>query len=218
MNNYGYPEPEQNRYRRFYSFTTNSQDDFLKNAFSTNVSSNSSRKSEYTNKYTRKLINLEEIAKGNDNNTTIMIRNIPIKYTDEMLQKELGLFENKYDCLYLPFDAEKNGNKGYAFINFVHPLHILLFYEIFNGKTWNLFESKKICELNLANFQGINEIKRHAKNYRGNKRPIFVLVNGDSKNSNIEVPDKYLNTVLGCYPHMNYIEKKATHTFIIRSF
>ena len=58
-----------------------------------------------------------------------MIRNIPIKYTDKMLQKEIEEFNEKYDCLYMPYDYEKGGNKGYAFINFIHPLHILMFFE-----------------------------------------------------------------------------------------
>lgn len=102
-----------------------------------------------------------------------MIRNIPIKYSDEMLLMELDEFKGKFDCLYLPYDYQKNGNRGYAFINFVHPYHILLFYEKFEGKTWNFYESKKICELNAAKFQGIREIKRHAKNYKGQKKPSF---------------------------------------------
>ena len=57
-----------------------------------------------------------------------MIRNIPIKYTDKMLIKELEGFDGKFDCLYMPYDFEKGGNKGYAVINFIHPLHILLFH------------------------------------------------------------------------------------------
>lgn len=105
-----------------------------------------------------------------------MIRNIPIKYTDEMLLKELEEFKDKFDCLYLPYDFDKNGNKGYAFINFGSSFHILLFYEKFEGKTWNFFESKKICELNFAKFQGIYEIKRHARNYTGQKKPNFFKI------------------------------------------
>ena len=34
-----------------------------------------------------------------------------------------------------------------AFINLTNPYHVLLFYEFFNNKSWNYFESKKICEL-----------------------------------------------------------------------
>ena len=105
-----------------------------------------------------------------------MIRNIPIKYTDDMLIKELEEFKGKYDCLYLPFDYTKNGNRGYAFINFIHPLHILSFYEKFERKTWSFIESRKISELNSANYQGIAEIKKHARNYNHQKKPLFLPV------------------------------------------
>jgi len=115
-----------------------------------------------------------------------MIRNIPIKYTDHLLMEELEEFRGKFDCLYLPYDYGKDGNKGYAFINFIHPLHILSFYEKFEMKTWNYFESKKICELNAAKFQGINEIKKHARNYKGQKKPqFFIILN---KLANLEIP------------------------------
>lgn len=102
-----------------------------------------------------------------------------------MLLKELEEFKGKYDCLYLPFDFEKFGNRGYAFINFVHPMHIVLFYEKFERKSWNYFESKKICELNAANYQGIAAIKGHAKNYK-QKRPLFFFMMNN--NSSLEIP------------------------------
>ena len=94
-----------------------------------------------------------------------MIRNIPIKYTDEILNDTFKDFHGKYDCLYMPFDYEKNGNKGYAFINFVNPLHILLFYEKFNGKKWMHFESNKICELNKSGGNFSINILNEEKNF-----------------------------------------------------
>ena len=115
----------------------------------------------------------------------MMIRNIPIKYTDKDLIEELEELSGKFDCVYLPYDYKKNGNRGYAFINFVHPLHILLFYKIFQDKDWLKYESKKICKLDAANYQGINEIKRHARNYK-EKKPIFI----DLRNyiANLQIP------------------------------
>lgn len=114
-----------------------------------------------------------------------MIRNIPIRYTDQTLLDELEEFKGKFDCLYLPYDYEKNGNRGYAFINFTHSLHILLFYEKFEGKSWNFFDSKKRVELNRAKFEGISEIKRHARNYK-EKKPIFFLIK--DMFCNLEIP------------------------------
>ena len=168
------------------------------------------------NKGEKQFINLENVSNGKDTRTTVMIRNIPIKYSDKMLLKELEEFNGKFDCVYMPYDFEKSGNKGYAFINFIHPLHILLFHDKFQNKKWIYCESKKICELNSANFQGINEIQKHAKNYKGLKKPIFF--NGLDKFHNIEVPIKYLDTIKVNYPKMNYVENKNLGIFVIKSF
>jgi len=144
-----------------------------------------------------------------------MIRNIPIKYTDQILTNALNEFNGKYDCLYMPYDYEKNGNKGYAFINFVNPLHILYFYEKFNGKKWVHFESSKICELNVAHFQGINEIQKHAKNYKGQKKPNYYSIN---ENENMIIPLKYLSKLQKRFPRMKYVENKGQNTFTVKSF
>ena len=149
-----------------------------------------------------------------------MIRNIPIKYSDEQLKEALDEFKGKYNCLYLPFDFEKNGNKGYAFINFVNPLHILYFYEKFNGRKWLYYESPKICELNVAHFQGINEIKKHAKNYKGMKKPTFYIGDNYQKeiNNNMIIPSKYLAKLKQRFPKMNYTENKSKKIIIVKSF
>ena len=78
------------------------------------------------------------------------------------------------------------------------------------------FESKKICELNFANFQGINEIKKHARNYKGLKKPTFFIITDDLK-TNIEVPEKFLNDIKENYPKMKYIEKKQSQTILIKT-
>ena len=167
----------------------------------------------------KQIINLEDIARGKEKRTTVMIRNVPIKYTIKVLEKELEYFYGKYDCLYIPFDYENGGNKGYAFLNLINPYHVLLFYEFFQGKSWSFFESKKICELNFANFQGINEIKKHAKNYKGSKQPTFYSnVNYANNNKNIEVPKKYLYLILEKNPNLKYYENKQLNTIIINSF
>lgn len=55
----------------------------------------------------KNLLNLDDIVSGKDTRTTVMIRNIPIKYTDANLIEALKEFKGKYDCLYMPFDYEK---------------------------------------------------------------------------------------------------------------
>ena len=163
----------------------------------------------------KQILNLDDIVTGKDTRTTVMIRNIPIKYTDQILTNALNEFNGKYDCLYMPYDYEKNGNKGYAFINFVNPLHILYFYEKFNGKKWIHFESSKICELNVAHFQGINEIQKHAKNYKGQKKPNYYSID---ENENMIIPLKYLYKLQKRFPKMKYVENKGQNTFVVKSF
>ena len=164
----------------------------------------------------KQVLNLDDIVTGKDTRTTVMIRNIPIKYTDEILIEELDEFNGKYDCLYMPYDYEKNGNKGYAFINFINPLHILHFYEKFNGKKWIHFESNKICELNCAHFQGINEIQKHAKNYKGQKKPNYY--SRSENNENMIIPSKYLLKLKKRFPKMQYSENKIKKVIVVKSF
>ncbi len=188
----------------------NYQNNKMKTGFNKNMNiGNNTTKGQ---KGEKQFLNLDNIASGKDIRTTIMIRNIPIKYTDEILNEAFHDFHGKYDCLYMPYDYEKNGNKGYAFINFVNPLHILLFYEKFNGKKWMHFESSKICELNMAHFQGVNEIQKHAKNFKGLKK-----VSYNSINENIIIPIKYFSKIKSRFPNMKY-ENRNKKEFLVKSF
>ena len=217
--------------RHIYTNDFNSNEKLFNNnkqLFSLNLSYQKQNKSEYNNKFNNNNfgsksknipINLDNIALGKETRTTVMIKNIPIKYDTKVLLKELEHFDGKFNCLYMPYDYSKNGNKGYAFLNFVNPLHILLFYEWFHGKSWLFFESKKICDLYYANYQGIEEIKNHAKNYKGSKKPLF-FIDTDEENINniIEIPIKYLNLFLKANPKMKFQEIKLKNTFIVKSF
>ena len=208
--------------RHIYSSNFNSNELVFKQPFSLNTSfyyinNKNNLFSSNSEPKEKQIINLDDIALGIEKRTTVMIRNVPIKYTVEVLEKELDYFNGKFDCLYMPFDYENGGNKGYAFLNLVNPYHVLLFYEVFQGKCWSFFESKKICELNFANFQGINEIKKHAKNYKGTKKPTFYI-NTNISNSSIEIPKKYLYLILEKNPNLNYYENKMLNTIIINSF
>ena len=80
-------------------------------------------------------INLELVKSGEDKRTTIMIKNIPNKYTQKMLLKEVNKeFKEWFDVLYLPIDFETMANSGYAFINFLNYKDIEMFYERFDDK------------------------------------------------------------------------------------
>ena len=78
----------------------------------------------------KRIILLEE-----ETRTTIMIRNIPNKYTQQKLLETLDSEgqQGRYDFLYLPMDQKNNCNVGYAFINFISPLYIVDLHKRFFG-------------------------------------------------------------------------------------
>ena len=231
-NNFYFPfagdvTPINNRHIYTSSFKSNENLFTQRQPFSLNANSYKT-KTEYNNKFSRnnfgfkvekQIINLENVALGIETRTTVMIRNIPIKYSTIELEKELEPFEGKYNCLYMPYDYENEGNRGYAFLNLTKPLHMLLLYDFFYNKSWIFYESKKVCELNYANFQGVEEIKKHAKYYKGSKKPVFFICTKDDYiNNTIEIPLKYLNLLLKANPNMKYHELNYKYTFIIDSF
>ena len=231
-NNFYFPfagdvTPINNRHIYTSSFKSNENLFTQRQPFSLNANSYKT-KTEYHNKFSRnnfgfkvekQIINLENVALGIETRTTVMIRNIPIKYSTIELEKELEPFEGKYNCLYMPYDYENEGNRGYAFLNLTKPLHMLLLYDFFYNKSWIFYESKKVCELNYANFQGVEEIKKHAKYYKGSKKPVFFICTKDDYiNNTIEIPLKYLNLLLKANPKMKYHELNYKYTFIIDSF
>ena len=118
-------------------------------------------KKKFKDKIEQKLfiINLDNIINGTDERTTVMIRHIPNKYTSQTLLEELNtICKNKYDFFYLPIDNDNDCNLGYAFINFINPLHIVHFYHIFKARKWRLYKSNKECDLTFAKFQGKSEL------------------------------------------------------------
>ncbi|URE08616.1 RNA recognition motif 2 [Musa troglodytarum] len=107
-------------------------------------------------------LDLDKITKGEDSRTTIMIKNIPNKYTSKMILAEIdATHKGTYDFFYLPIDLKEKCNVGYAFINMLSPVHILNFYQAFNGKKWEKFNSEKIISLAYARIQGRAALVAH---------------------------------------------------------
>lgn len=66
-----------------------------------------------------------------------MMRNIPNQYTKEKLQSEINeTHEGTYEQLHLPMDGTSKLNKGYGFMDFLHPLFFIDFYQTYNGCSW----------------------------------------------------------------------------------
>ncbi|KAL4169046.1 hypothetical protein KRP22_009975 [Phytophthora ramorum] len=98
---------------------------------------------------------IEKVASGEDRRTTLMIRNIPNKYTQQMLLAEINRnHRGNYDFFYLPIDFKNKCNMGYAFINFIDAAHIEAFHNEFDGQKWTNFNSEKVCAISYARLQG----------------------------------------------------------------
>ncbi|XP_058788250.1 protein MEI2-like 2 isoform X2 [Vicia villosa] len=110
-------------------------------------------------------LDLDKIISGEDTRTTLMIKNIPNKYTSKMLLAAIDEnHQGTYDFLYLPIDFKNKCNVGYAFINMVSPSHIVAFYKAFNGKKWEKFNSEKVASLAYARIQGKAALVMHFQN------------------------------------------------------
>ncbi|XP_074328638.1 protein MEI2-like 5 [Apium graveolens] len=110
-------------------------------------------------------LDLEKILNGEDTRTTLMIKNIPNKYTSKMLLAAIDDSHScTYDFFYLPIDFKNKCNVGYAFINMLSPAHIVPFYQAFNGKKWEKFNSEKVAFLAYARIQGKAALAAHFQN------------------------------------------------------
>ncbi|MED6107978.1 hypothetical protein PIB30_019205 [Stylosanthes scabra] len=107
-------------------------------------------------------LDLKKIDSGEDTRTTLLIKNIPNKYTPKMVLAEIDEIQRgAYDFLYLPVDFKNKCNVGYAFINMVSPSHIIPFYMAFNGKKWEKFNSEKVASLAYTRIQGKAALVSH---------------------------------------------------------
>jgi len=97
------------------------------------------------------------VKRGIDKRTSLMVRNIPNKYTQQMLLAEFtqdGHGSHVIDFFYLPIDFKNKCNRGYAFVNFTNYIDMISFHEQYNGKSWKIFNSDKICNITYARIQG----------------------------------------------------------------
>jgi len=94
----------------------------------------------------------EARANKPDAHTTVMMRNVPISYSREMLLQLLDQqgFAEQYDFVYLPFDFLTQGNVGYAFINLVSAEQAARFWHIFQGFSDWAVKSRKVCSLSWS--------------------------------------------------------------------
>lgn len=93
---------------------------------------------------------------GNSGATTLMVRNIPVRYTQEMLLKEWPNGGN-YDFLYLPICIKKKCNTSFAFINFISPEAAREFADRWHHERLLFFSARKPLDISLADLQGLEK-------------------------------------------------------------
>jgi len=100
--------------------------------------------------------------------TTIMIRNIPNRYTQRELIKEvesLG-FAGTFDFLYIPMDKATLCNVGYAFVNFIDAADAARCQQTFEGYAFKKHRKArgKVATVSIAHIQGLEANARHYEN------------------------------------------------------
>lgn len=137
-------------------------------------------------------LDIDRIVRGEDKRTTLMIKNIPNKYTSKMLLAAIDeRHKGTYDFIYLPIDFKNKCNVGYAFINMTDPSLIVPFYQTFNGKKWEKFNSEKVASLAYARIQGKAALIAHFQNsslMNEDKRCRPILFHTDGPNAGDQVP------------------------------
>lgn len=115
--------------------------------------------------------------------TTVMVRNVPGKYTQRKFMREINGagFLGRYDFIYLPMDARRRSNRGFAFLNLESPSTAELFHRVFHGERMRHFAAEKALEVVPADIQGFDANAEHymsAKAVRRSRdsctRPMFL--------------------------------------------
>jgi hypothetical protein len=136
-------------------------------ASTTNNSKRSSVQVKQDESHEHLLLDIESVKRGSDTRTSLMVRNIPNKYTQSMLLSEFqesGHGPGTIDFFYLPIDFRNKCNRGYAFINFWDYRDIVSFFNTYDGKSWKIFKSEKICCITYARIQGKDGIMKRFQN------------------------------------------------------
>jgi len=148
------------------------------------------------------MLDIEAVETGQDARTSLMVRNIPNKYTQQMLLSEFtenGHGPGVIDFFYLPIDFKNKCNRGYAFINFVNYRDIVTFHRRYFGQHWKVFNSDKICDITYARIQGKEGMLKRFENSAlmekdDGYKPLVFVSHGSEKGNRISFPGVSSNT------------------------
>jgi len=98
---------------------------------------------------------LFEVLSMGSTKSTLMIRNVPLMYTREMLLAEWPN-DGTYDFLYLPVSFGTRRNLSFAFVNFTSEAAAFSFMQQWQKKRLANFASRKPLNISFADVQGRN--------------------------------------------------------------
>ena len=197
----------------FSNKSKNSFDNYKNNSYENRISINKNFNSIDGNKNSinekeknfEPIVNIKKVISLEDKRTTIMIKNIPNKFTRELLLNTIDQhFKDTYDLFILPTDGSRNKNFGYSFINFTSSYFIPYFYFMFNNKKWSSTNSKKICEITYSKVQG----RANLISYYANKIIFYNNVNEITLNQKYIIPNDYKNIFVQIFPKQEIEEYK----------
>lgn len=159
----------------------------------------------------------ENILSGEDERTTVMIRNIPRAWTHENFSELLAkLSSENYTFLYMPIDKRREVHCGFAFVNFQSAHDVLMLHT-------NLQVSAAVrCSdlgatplaLSYARLQGQEQLLQQFSTsavMRGSdmrKRPIFFT--GNAKQNKPEIKDELPTKAFDIQPRYVMVPSMAS--------
>jgi len=98
--------------------------------------------------------------------TTIMIRNIPNRYSQHQIMKELEVlgFAGTFDFFYAPMDRSTKCTVGYAFVNFITAHDASRCWAAFDGFSGWGVQSDNVCEVVWSHEE--QTVEEHVQRYR----------------------------------------------------
>jgi len=125
--------------------------------------------------------------------TTMMIRNIPNRYSQEELIDELDRlgFGQSFDFFYSPIDVGTLANVGYAFVNFIDATWARQCQEVIDGYAFEKYQKAsktKMATVSVAHLQGLEANIRHYENSKVSRKarskrsgPVVITCDGTNK-------------------------------------
>jgi RNA recognition motif-containing protein len=100
--------------------------------------------------------------------TTLIIRNIPARYTKERVLEE-WIPDGSFNLLHLPYDFGHKRYRGFAFINFCTPPHAMAFARRWHGQKLRYHGNSNPLDVGPAHIQGFEATVRNVQGHLSEK-------------------------------------------------